>query len=237
MRNEILLIASLLFTYGAAVLVYRLFGKMGLYCFSAVATVLANLEVGILVRAFGLEQTLGNILFGATFLVTDILSECEGKKEAKKCVSIGLFSSVFFLAISSSWMLYAPESGEDMIALFSKTPRIIVSSLLVYAIVQFLDVWLYDRIWKFTEKRSGNRSRFLWLRNNLATLTSQFVNAVLFNLFAFYGIFEIKTLVSVMLSSFLLAVFTGLLDTPFLYLARRIGNGRIEKDQKEESPC
>ncbi len=227
MRNEILLVVSLLFTYGAAVLVYRLFGKTGLYCFSAIATVLANLEVGILIKAFGIEQTLGNILFGATFLVTDILSECEGKKEAKKCVSIGLFSSVFFLAISSSWLLYRPKSGENMIALFAKTPRIIVSSLLVYAIVQFFDVWLYGRIWKLT----GNGSRFLWLRNNLATLTSQFLNAVLFNLFAFYGSFETKTLISVILSSFLLAVFTSLLDTPFLYLARHFRNEKIEKPQ------
>ncbi len=225
MRNEILLVVSLLFTYGAAVLIYRVFGKTGLYCFSAIATVLANLEVGILIKAFGIEQTLGNILFGATFLVTDILSECEGKKEAKKCVAIGLFSSVFFLVISSSWLLYQPESGENMIALFAKTPRIIISSLLVYAIVQFLDVWLYNRIWKLT----GNGSRFLWLRNNLATLSSQFLNAVLFNFFAFYGSFDTKTLISVIFSSFLLAVFTSLLDTPFLYLARHF--------KKEDSPC
>ncbi len=222
MRNEILLIVSLLFIYGTAVLAYRLFGKVGLFCFSAIATVLANLEVGILIKAFGLEQTLGNILFGATFLVTDILSECESKQDAKKCVSIGLCSSIFFLAISGSWLLYRPASGEDMVALFAKTPRIIIASLAVYAIVQFFDVWLYDRIWKTTVQKTGEASRFLWLRNNLATLTSQLINSILFNLFAFYGILEFKMLLSVILSGFLIAVVTSLLDTPFLYLARRI---------------
>ena len=31
-----------------------------------------------------MEQTLGNVLFAVTFLITDILSECEGKKAANR---------------------------------------------------------------------------------------------------------------------------------------------------------
>ena len=69
--NEILLIVSLLVIYGCVLLAYRLFGIHGLYCFTAIATISANIEVLILVDAFGMEQTLGNILFASTFLVTD----------------------------------------------------------------------------------------------------------------------------------------------------------------------
>ena len=79
MINELLLIFSVVFIYGAALLGYALFGKAGLYCVSAVATILANIEALILVNAFSMEQTLGNVLFAVTFLITDILSECEGK--------------------------------------------------------------------------------------------------------------------------------------------------------------
>ena len=61
--NEILLVLSLLVIYGSVLLVYRLFGKSGLYCFTAIATITANIEVLIMVDAFGMEQTLGNILF------------------------------------------------------------------------------------------------------------------------------------------------------------------------------
>ena len=84
--NEILLIGSLIFIYGMALLGYKLFGKTGLYCISAAATILANIEVLIMIKAFGAEQTLGNVLFAVTFLITDILSECEGKKAADKAV-------------------------------------------------------------------------------------------------------------------------------------------------------
>mgnify|MGYP000813013560 CR=1 FL=1 len=82
--NEILLVLSLLVIYGSVLLVYRLFGKSGLYCFTAIATITANIEVLIMVDAFGMEQTLGNILFASTFLVTDIISEVDGKKAAQK---------------------------------------------------------------------------------------------------------------------------------------------------------
>ena len=103
--NEILLVASLFVIYGCVLLAYRMFGKSGLYCFTAIATITANIEVLIMVKAFGMEQTLGNILFASTFLVTDIISEIEGKKAAKKAVNIGIFTSVFFIIVSQSWLL------------------------------------------------------------------------------------------------------------------------------------
>lgn len=205
---------------------YRLFGKAGLYCLSAIATVLANIEVLLLIDAFGMEQTLGNVLFAVTFLITDILSECEGKKEANRAVWIGIFSSLFFLLLSQSWLLYLPAGGDQVMpslkGVFSNTPRMLVASLTVYAISQLVDVWLYHKWWALTEKKCGDRKRFLWLRNNGSTLISQIVNTFLFTLFAFYGTYDAATLFSIFLSSYVIFIFTSLLDTPVLYLARKI---------------
>ena len=67
MINELLLIFSVVFIYGMAVLGYALFGKAGLYCISAVATILANIEALILVNAFSMEQTLGMCFCGNIF--------------------------------------------------------------------------------------------------------------------------------------------------------------------------
>ena len=226
--NELLLILSVFVIFGAALLADRLFGKTGLYCVSAAATILANIEVVILIRAFGMEQTLGNVLFAVTFLITDILSECEGKKAANLAVWTGIFSSVFFLVLSQSWLIYVPSQGDTMApavhALFANTPRMILSSLTVYAISQFFDVWLYHKWWEFTEKRLGDRRRLLWLRNNGSTLISQIVNTLLFTLFAFWGTYDGGTLGSIFLSSYVIFIFTSLVDTPFVYLARRISD-------------
>lgn len=226
MINEILLIGSLIFIFGTVLLAYRFFGKTGLFCISAIATVLANIEVVILVNAFGMEQTLGNVLFASTFLITDILSECEGKKEANKAVWLGVLSSIFFLVLSQSWIYYIPSENDfvhsSVKEVFANTPRMIIASLAVYAISQLFDVWLYHKWWAFTEKRFGDKRRFLWLRNNGSTLVSQLLNTLLFTLFAFWGTYDIKTLASIFLSSYVIYVVTSLLDTPVLYLARKI---------------
>ena len=67
MKNEILLVVSMVALYGAVLLWYKLFGRSGMYCFTVFATIAANIEVLLLVDAFGMEMTLGTILFAALF--------------------------------------------------------------------------------------------------------------------------------------------------------------------------
>lgn len=226
--NELILILSLIVIFGSALLAYKLFGRAGLYCLNALATVFANIEALILVYAFGMEQTLGNVLFAVTFLITDILSECEGKKAANKAVYIGIFSSLFFLILSQSWLIYIPSSNDTSMSaiktIFSNTPRMLFASFTVYALSQMFDVWLYHKWWDFTSKKFGNKRRFLWLRNNGSTLISQLLNTLLFTFAAFYGTYDFVTLMSIFGSSYVIFIFTSLLDTPVLYLARRISD-------------
>lgn len=233
--NELILIASLIFIFGFTILAYLYFGKAGLFCFTAIATMLANIEVLILVHAFGMEQTLGNVLFAATFLITDILSECEGRREADKAVWIGIFTTVVFLLITQSWMLYIPSEGDTAMPaireIFSSTPRMVMASLSVYAVTQMFDVWLYHKWWKLTEKKSGSKRKFLWLRNNGSTLVSQLLNSFLFTFAAFAGTYDVKTLFTIFGSSYLIFIFTSLLDTPMVYLARYIS------DKKKLNPA
>ena len=84
MSNEILLVLSIFIIYGSVIVMYKLFGKQGLFCFTSIATIAANIEVLIMVKAFGMVMTLGNVLFASTFLITDIVSEVYGKKDAKR---------------------------------------------------------------------------------------------------------------------------------------------------------
>ena len=228
--NELLLIASVVVIFAMVLLAYKFFGKSGLYAMSAVATAFANIEVIILVKAFGMEQTLGNVLFASTFLITDILSECEGKKYANKAVMIGIFTQVFFLILSQSWLLYKPVEGDTVMesikVVFSNTPRMILSSLAVYAVSQIFDVWLYHKWWNFTEKKFGNRRGFLWLRNNGSTLVSQIINTLLFTVLAFAGTYPTKTIFSIFASSYVIYIVTSLLDTPCVYIARKISDKR-----------
>ena len=226
MTNELLLIGTLIVLYGAVLLWFYLFGTGGLMAFTVFATIAANIEVLILIDAYGMEMTLGNILFATTFLVTDILSEIAGKKAAQRAVWAGIAANVLFILVSQSWLAYIPSVNDwampSMKAIFSNTPRMMLSSLAVYAVAQVFDVWLYHKWWEITEKKTGDHRAFLWLRNNCSTLVSQMVNTVLFTALAFWGTYDIPTLISVALSSYVIFIFTSLLDTPVVYAARRL---------------
>ena len=86
------------------------------------------------------------------------------------------------------------------------------------------DVWLYHKWWRLTEKKSGNKRKYLWLRNNGSTLISQLINTVLFTVIAFVGTYDFKTIMSIIGSSYLIYAVTALVDTPVVYIARRISD-------------
>lgn len=228
MQNEILLIASLIITYSVVLLLFALFREQGLYLWTVIATIAANIEVLIIVNAFGMEMTLGNILFSSTFLVTDILSELYGKKAAQTAVWLGIATSVCFILISQSWMLYIPNENDFAMpgirTVFSNTPRLMAVGIAVYVIVQLFDVWAYHKWWAFTSRKFGDSEKFLWLRNNGSTLVSQLLNTILFTWGAFLGTYDTQTLVSIACSSYLIFIVTSLADTPFVYLARMLQN-------------
>ena len=227
MPNEILLILTVILYYGGVLIFYRLFGLKGLYVWTAFATITANIEVLILIEAFGMEQTLGNVMFASSFLVTDIISENFGKKEANHAVNLGIAVLFSFVIVSQTWLLFTPSANDwafaSMQTIFSNTPRLMIASLAVYAVSQRLDVWLYHKWWNFTSEKSGDSKAFLWVRNNGSTLISQLVNAVLYNLAAFAGTYDIKTLLNIIIATYVIYIFTSLLDTPAVYLSRKIG--------------
>lgn len=226
MSNELLIIISVGIYFGGFLMFYYLFGKKGLLIWNCVALIMANMEVIILIEAFGLKMTLGNVCFASSFLVTDLLCEKYTRKDANMTVLAGFLVTIVFVLITQFWLLYTPANTDTLmphfVAIFSNTPRVILAGLVVYLVVQLLDVKLYYYWWGVTNKFSNDKRRFLWVRNNLSTIISQFFNAFLFNIIAFYGVFSDSDLLNVMVSTFIIYLIMALLDTPFIYISRMI---------------
>ncbi len=223
--NSILLVVTIILYYGLLLVAFKRFGKVGLFAWIIIGTVFANLEVNKLIDAFGVEMTLGNVLFSSTFLATDIMSECFSKEDSKTCVRIGVFASICMIIITNIAVLFVPSANDTISdalkTVVSNVPRICVASLGAYIIVQFFDIFMYHKIWDLTTTKK-NRHDKLWMRNNGSTICSQLLNAILFNVFAFAGTFDVQTLVSVILSTFVLGLILAIFDTPFIYFARLI---------------
>ena len=205
--------------FGCILIAYRLFGRAGLYAWVPLAAVVANVQVIKLVDLFGITATLGNIVYASSFLVTDILSEIYGKKQARRAVFIGLFSLVVMTGLMNLALLFTPApddfAQESLATIFGFMPRIAGASLLAYLISQLHDVWAFD----FWRQRFPSQ-RMLWLRNNASTMVSQFIDSTVFTLLAFWGVFPAGVLVEIFWTTYLLKWVVGAADTPFIYVAR-----------------
>lgn len=223
--NEIFWGVMLLVNFFLVILAYKLFGLRGLFIWIPIATIVANIQVVQTIELFGLTATLGNIVYATSFLVTDILSELYGKKEANKAVWMGFFSVIAMTILMNLALLFKPLKGDDFSLLtyksldtiFSLMPRIVLASLLAYLISQHHDVWAYH-LWK--NKFPGIKK--IWLRNNLSTMISQLLDSLIFTFVAFYGTFELKILGEIFITTYVLKWIVALADTPFIYWAIKI---------------
>lgn len=225
--NEVLFLGFALFLLTLNLFALRM-GRVYLFILIALYTLLMNIFVLKQFNLFGLMITGGNALYGATFLITDILAEFYGKKEAHKAVWIGFGTTLLFVVATQVLLAFTPNSEdfaqESLQTLFSLSPRILLGSLLAFIISQHLDIYLFDRIKKATH------GKFLWLRNNGSTLISQFVDTVIFHavgLTAFAwlplaGIISVEYFWPIVLATYLIKVLMALLDTPFLYAAKKV---------------
>ena len=222
MSNNVLFFVAVVFYLCAVLVAYRLFGKSGLYAFTVIAAILANIQVCKNVDIFGLATTAGNVLYAASFLVTDILSEKYGKAAAKKAVHIGIFTTLLFLVGTQGLLWFTPNESDIMSGamdqLFGLVPRVAVASVVGYACSQTVDVALYHLIWH----RTGDNERGLWLRNCGSTFTSQAVDTVVFTTIAFYGVYPNADFFSILWTTYFFKVLVAVFDTPFAYIARKM---------------
>ena len=235
MHNELLWFALLLTSFTGIIVAYRIFGRTGLYAWTAMAIVLANIQVMKTIKFFGLVTAMGNVVYGTTFLVTDILCENYGKREAKKAVEVGFFILIVFTLLMQICLAFIPDESDTLSPaleqIFGVMPRITVASLTAYLVSQFHDVWAFD----FWKRRT--RGRFLWLRNNASTMVSQLIDNAVFTWIAFVGfgifweqVFPWEVIAEIFVTSYIMKFIVAALDTPFVYLAKMI---RSEADRAE----
>jgi len=219
MSNEILILIELIVTFSFLILSYKLFGKTGIYVWIVLSTILANIQVAVTVGIFGMVATLGNVIYGSSFLATDILSEKHGMNEARKGVYIGFFANLVTLVVMQLIIRYAPHSSDFMMEnlrqMFMLFPRVVAGSLAAFLFSQLHDTWAYD-FWK------RRFPRHLWLRNNASTLVSQALDTLIFVSIAFIGVFEMEIVLGIAFSTYILKLLVSICDTPFMYLATRI---------------
>ena len=173
-----------------------------------IASVLANKIIAV----FGLFVPAGVLAYSITFVCTDVINEIWGKERAKQTVLGGFIALVCVLLLIQLSLIWpkAPfwmnETGFESV--LGSTSRIIIASFIAYLISQYHDVWAFH-LWK----RVTN-NRHLWLRNNLSTVVSQFLDSLIFISIAFYGQMPIWPMI---IGQWIIKCIIAALDTPVVY--------------------
>ena len=215
---EYLAMLFLLFVPLGIVLLAAKLGKYYLYISVAVLILFTTIIAGKIVPLAGLMISAGTPLYAAIFLSTDILSELYDKNAAKRAVLIGFFVNILFVGLGLI-VLQLPSLNDPLAnalnTLFNFTPRLVLGGMIAYVISQNIDVFIFHKV----KERIGEKH--LWLRNNVSTVLSQGIDTTLVYTIAFAGI--IPELWKVILINWIVKVVVAVADTPFLYIAKRIG--------------
>ena len=183
------------------------------------ALVLANVLGSKVTTIFGIVTSVGIFAYPLTFLVTDAIEEVRGKKVTQVFVYVGFVALLLSIVLVWIGIKMPPASfyasNEAYSTVFGSSIRIIIASMVAFLISQTHDIWAFN-FWK-----QRTHGRFLWLRNNLSTIASQFIDTTLFTFIAFYQMtpaFTVARVFQMIIPYWLLKVGFAFLDTPFVYL-------------------
>lgn len=180
------------------------------------------------------EISVGILPYPITFLITDLISEIYGKKKANLVVVAGIFASFFSLLIvyvanavpATSW---SPVGNDMFSTVFGNTAVAVFASMMAYLLAQFLDIHIYH----FWKRRT--QGKYLWLRNNFSTFSSQFVDTfTILILLCSFNIIDWSRFEGLLIAGVLFKIMIAAFDTPLLYLGVYLFKKRFKLKVNEE---
>jgi uncharacterized integral membrane protein (TIGR00697 family) len=224
---ELLWIFTVFYDLTLAIILFYFFGKNGLYTAVILGIILANLQGGKVSELTILGNTfvvsMGAIMYSGIYFATDLLNEKYGRAEANRAVIIGAVANVIvmFTLVLSTYYLPSgvASSANDVhqaistLALYS--PIFVIGSITAYLISQTFDVWIFHKIKTLTG------GKYLWLRNNVSTLSSQALDTFIYTfVWVLAGQMSFKVALGIALTKYVFKFFIAIVDTIFIYFVR-----------------
>ncbi|MFA6099772.1 MAG: queuosine precursor transporter [Patescibacteria group bacterium] len=190
-----------------------------------------TLGLKIMPFLFGSHLSVGVFSFPVVFLMTDVIGEIYGKRIAKLFVLAGFIATVLFilysfLSLAVPWSIDGEWARQGYNQIFGISIRIAIASLTAFLIAEYQDVISFF----FFREKLG--TKHFWLRSNLSNLWSQLLDTVIFMTIAFAGVYQTRTLISIIITWWLYKVAMGLLYTPLSYVGLRLLRQNNETDNR-----
>ena len=178
--------------------------------------ILSNMLVTKQITLLGFSVVSTDVFAVGCMLGINLMQEYFGKESTQKTIMYSIVVSLFYVLITQIHLLYEPSAVDIMsqhfIALFAPMPRIIIASIITYAIVQYSDAFLYGKI------KAAFAGRFLVMRNIVSLSISQLFDTVLFSFLGLYGI--VYALAPIIIMSFSIKMLVVFCAAPFIKISR-----------------
>lgn len=209
-------------------------GNLNLLCMIfAVSLVISNvvtaktIETGIkLIGGMTISIPGAALCYAITFLMTDVIGEMWGKKEANKAVLFGFIcQTIATLLIIFTQILPAtnPDMQNAYNMLLGQNIIFVVGSLVAYFISQSWDVYIFHKIRDKYIAKHGSTAGGRWIWNNASTMTSQILDTIVFIGISFgvgFGWLWNNPigLLNMFVGQYIIKFLLAALDTPIFYL-------------------
>tara|TARA_B100000963_G_scaffold136703_1_gene118918 strand:+ start:248 stop:952 length:705 start_codon:yes stop_codon:yes gene_type:complete len=228
LSQESLWLLTVVYDLCLALLLYRFFGKYGLYVAVVLGIVLGNLQGGkvseLVVFGTAYKVSMGAILYSGIYFATDVLNEKYGRAEANRAVMLGFFANIAVMITLVLSIQFKPseitgsalEVHNAISTLAFYSPAFVIGSLTAYLVSQSFDVWFFNWL---KQKTDGKK---LWLRNNLSTITSQLIDTMIYQVTWVVATgMDWSTAFMLALTKYVFKVLIAVIDTFFIYWVKR----------------
>jgi len=183
-----------------------------------VILLLSNFVSNSKVIHFGIfTSTAGIILFPASYLLGDILTEVYGYAKSRRVIWVG-FGALIISSILVQLMIWMPPSPEwhnqkAFETIFGNTPRVVFASMFAFWCGEFANSFTLAKMKILT------KGKHLWSRTIGSTIVGEAVDSIVFYPVAFAGLatFSWHLIFTIMASNYFLKVMWEVVATPFTY--------------------
>lgn len=186
-------------------------------CF-AVLLVLSNTIANRLFVVGGILLPSAVIVFPATYIIGDVVTELFGFKYTRQMIVISLvLNCVFVLFGIISTILPAPRAAENILAyniVFNFTPRTAIASIIAFLIGSIANAFTMEKM-----KQKEKIQKHLILRIMTSTILGEFADTCIFISIVFWGLLDIQSLLIMMISQFSFKVLYELIFSPITVIA------------------
>lgn len=167
------------------------------------------------INIFAMIFTAGDILFPITYILNDVFTEVYGFKKSKLIIWTSFFCNLLMVIIFRIVIsLPADETftmQNELVNVLGSTPRILFASFISFLVGNFANSIVLSKL------KVKTKGKYLAFRTIASTLIGEGFDTIIFIPIVFIGTLDIKTILFLIIDTYILKVLLEIILTPVTY--------------------